>query len=146
MNAVVSNGVGNRARVALLGEAVRYAATSAIALLADAGLLLALTRYAGWHYLLAATISFMAGATIAYALAVRFVFSTHRLHNRELEFLSFVLIGLVGLGVNVLVLSVAHGRLGMGLLPAKGIAAGCTFLTNFGLRRQLLFRVGASAS
>ena len=90
--------------------------------------------------------SAVVGAAVAYVLAVRFVFHAHRLHNRELEFLSFVLIGLVGLAVNVLVLSVAHGRLGMDLLPAKGVAAGCTFLTNFGLRRQLLFRVGASAS
>ena len=130
----------------LVNEAARYAAASAVALLADAGLLLALTRYAGLHYLFAATVSFMVGATIAYALSVRFVFRAHRLRNRELEFAGFVLIGLVGLAVNMLLLFIVHGQLGINLLLAKCCAAGGTFLTNFALRRQLLFRAGALAA
>jgi putative flippase GtrA len=130
----------------LVREAVKYAAASAVALLADAGLLLGLTRYAGWHYLIAAAISFMVGATIAYLLSVKFVFSAHRLHNRELEFASFILIGLVGWAINLLVLFVAHGKLGIDLVLAKGLASGCTFLTNFALRRQLLFHVRALAT
>jgi putative flippase GtrA len=127
----------------LLREAAKYAAASAVALLADTGLMLALTRYAGWDYRFAAAVSFMVGATIAYALSVKFVFKAHRLHNRELEFASFVVIGLMGWSINLLVLFIAHGKLGVDLLPAKGLAAGCTFLTNFALRRQLLFRTGA---
>lgn len=127
----------------LLREAAKYAAVSAVALVADTGLMLALTRYAGWDYRMAAALSFMVGATIAYALSVKFVFSVHRLHNRELEFASFVLIGLVGWAINLLVLFIAHGKLGVDLLPAKAVAAGCTFLANFALRRQLLFRVRA---
>jgi putative flippase GtrA len=129
----------------LIREAAKYAAASAVALLADAGLLLALTRYAGWHYLVAAAVSFVVGATIAYTLSVKFVFSAHRLHNRELEFASFILIGLVGWAINLLVLFIAHGKLGIDLVLAKGLAASCTFLTNFALRRQLLFRVRALA-
>ncbi len=43
----------------------------------------------------------------------------------------------------MLVLFVAHGKLGIELIMAKGLAAGCTFLTNFVLRRQLLFRAAA---
>jgi putative flippase GtrA len=124
----------------LLSEAAKYAAASAIALVADTALMLALTRYAGWDYRFAAAVSFMVGATIAYALSVKFVFSAHRLHNRELEFASFMLIGLVGWTVNLLVLFIAHGKLGIDLIVAKGLAAGCTFFTNFALRRQLLFR------
>jgi putative flippase GtrA len=127
----------------LLSDVAKYAAASAVALLADTGLMLALTRYGGWDYRFAAAVSFMVGATIAYALCVKFVFSTHRLHNRELEFASFILIGLVGWAINLLVLFIAHGRLGIDLVLAKGLAAGCTFLGNFALRRQLLFRAAA---
>jgi putative flippase GtrA len=125
----------------LVTEAAKYAAASAVALAADAGLLLALTRYGGWNYLLAAAVSFLAGAAVAYALSVKFVFSAHRLRRRELEFVSFVLIGLIGLGVNMLVLFIVHGKLGLDLLLAKGCAAACTFFVNFALRRQLLFRI-----
>jgi putative flippase GtrA len=127
----------------LLNEAAKYAAVSAIALVADTGLLLGLTRYGGWQYLPASAVSFMAGAIIAYLLSVRFVFHAHRLSSRGLEFGGFVVIGLVGVAVNMLVLFVTHGKLGMDLVLGKGVAAGCTFLTNFALRRQLLFRARA---
>ena len=127
----------------VLDEAAKYAAVSAIALIADTGLLLGLTRYGGWHYLPASAVSFIAGAVIAYLLSVRFVFHAHRLRSRGLEFGGFVVIGLVGVAVNMLVLFVTHGKLGMDLVLGKGIASGCTFLTNFALRRQLLFRAKA---
>jgi putative flippase GtrA len=110
----------------------------------DGGLLLILTRYLGWNYLLAATVSFLAGATVAYVLSVRFVFSAHRLHDRRLEFTSFVLLGLFGVAINLLVMFVTVGRLGMDLLYAKAVAACFTFVANFLLRRQLLFRTGAA--
>ena len=130
----------------LFMEAARYAAASAVALGVDVGLLLILSRYAGWHYLLAASCSFLAGASVAYTLSVRFVFKAHRLHSRKLEFFWFVALGLVGLALNALVLFVTVSRLGMDLLTAKAVAAVCTFLANFALRRQLLFHTAGAAA
>jgi len=124
-------------------EATKYAAASAVALGADYAVLLCLTRFAGWHYLWANAVSFLTGAIIAYVLSVRFVFSAHRLHSRQLEIIGFVLIGLVGLAVSELVLFITVGRLGIDLVIAKALAAGCSFIANFALRRQLLFRAGA---
>jgi len=124
----------------LLREILGYGLASAVALGVDAGLLYALTAYAGWHYIPASATSFVAGAAVAYVLSIKFVFHDHRLHSRGAEFSSFVLLGLVGLAVNTLILRIAHGGLGMPLLLAKGLSAGCTFLTNFVLRRQFLFR------
>ena len=107
-------------------EAAKYAAASAIALVADTGLMLGLTRYGGWHYLRPA-VSFTAGAVIAYLLSVRFVFHAHRLRSRGLEFGGFVAIGVVGVAVNMLVLFVTHGKLGMDLLLAKALRRGALF-------------------
>ncbi len=128
----------------LFTEAAKYAAVSAVAYVVDTGLLLILTRHAGWYYLLAATVSFVAGATVAYVLSVRFVFSAHRLRNRRLEFTSFVLLGLCGVAITLLVMLVTVGRLGMALLYAKALAACFSFVANFALRRQLLFRTAAA--
>ena len=130
----------------LLGEAAKYAAAASVALLADAGLLLALTRYAGWDYRPASAVTFVAGASISYVLSVKFVFSAHRLRSRRLEFSWFVALGLVGLAINMLVLFVVHGNLGIDLMLAKALASCCTFFTNFGLRRQLLFRPAAGVA
>jgi len=80
----------------------------------------------------------VAGASVAYALSVRFVFSAHRLCDRRLEFTWFVALGLVGVAINLLVLYVTVGRLGVDLVFAKAMAACCTFCANFTLRRQLL--------
>ncbi len=128
----------------LFAEAAKYAVVSGIAYVVDTGLLLILARYAGWYYLLAASVSFVAGATVAYVLSVRFVFSAHRLRDRRVEFTSFVLLGLFGIAITLLVLYLTVERLGMILLYAKAVAACCSFAANFALRRQLLFRTRAT--
>ena len=124
---------------ALPRQVIGYGIASAVALGADAGLLYILTHYAQWHYLPASACSFTAGAFVAYALSVKLAFHSHRLRNRWLEILSFVVLGLAGLAVNSLAMFIAVSKLGLMVLPAKALAAACTFVTNFIVRRQLLF-------
>ena len=102
-------------------------------------MLYGLAKWAGWHYLLASVVAFSVGAAVAYALSVRFVFPVRKLHNPYAEFISFLGLGLAGLAVNAAALFVAVRAVGLGLITAKLLAAGCTFATNFTLRRQLLF-------
>jgi putative flippase GtrA len=120
-------------------EVSGYAAVSLIALAVDTAVLYAFVNGAGWNYLAASVPAFAAGASVAYLLSVRWVFRFRQLPNRSLEFASFVALGLAGLLVNAAALSVAIGAAGLGLITAKVLAAGCTFATNFTLRRQLLF-------
>lgn len=127
------------ARSKLLRETLGYGLVSVIALAVDASTLYALVTWAGWHYLAAATVSFAAGATVAYTLSVRFVFPVRKLHNQYAEFIGFMALGGAGLAVNGAALFVAVSKVGLGLMTAKLLAAGCTFATNFTLRRQLLF-------
>jgi putative flippase GtrA len=129
---------------ALLTELLAYALASGIALVVDTSLLWVLVNVAGWHYLAASIPAFAAGATVAYLLCIRFVFRFRRVALRQLEFTYFVGLGLAGLLVNAVALSVAITAIGLGLLTAKMLAAGCTFAANFTLRRGLLFaRPGA---
>jgi putative flippase GtrA len=123
----------------LLTEAFGYGLVSAVALGADTSVLYGLAKWAGWHYLLASVVAFSVGAAVAYALSVRFVFPVRKLHNPYAEFISFLGLGLAGLAVNAAALFVAVSAVGLGLITAKLLAAGCTFATNFTLRRQLLF-------
>jgi putative flippase GtrA len=116
-----------------------YGVVSAIALGVDLGLLMLLNRQLGVQYLIAATISFVCGAAVAYALSVRFVFRYHRLAHRSSEFTSFVLLGVAGLIVNAIVIAALKELVGAPLLLAKIGAAGCTLCVNFLLRRQFLF-------
>jgi putative flippase GtrA len=123
----------------LLIEVGEYAVVSLIALAVDIAVLYVFVNLAGWHYLAASVPAFAAGAAVAYLLSVRLVFRFRRLRNPSMEFASFVALGLAGLLVNAAALSVAIGAAGLGLITAKVLAAGCTFVTNFTLRRQFLF-------
>ena len=123
----------------MLMEIFGYGVVSVVALGVDTTTLWLLATAVGFHYLLAATISFTLGATVSYLLSTRFVFRYREVGNRALEFFYFVALGLVGLLVNAAVLSVAISGVGVGLLTAKALAALCTFFTNFFLRRRLLF-------
>jgi putative flippase GtrA len=123
----------------LFTEVLGYGLVSLVALAVDASVLYVFVNVVGWHYLLASVLAFSAGATVAYLLSVRFVFRFRHLRNPSLEFASFVALGLAGLLVNAAALFVAISAAGLGLITAKVLAAGCTFATNFTLRRQFLF-------
>jgi putative flippase GtrA len=130
----------------VLRELLGYGGASAIALAVDVSLLELLVREFGWHYVPASALAFVSGGLVAYSLSVRFVFEQHRLHSRSVELGLFLGLGAVGLAVNALVLSLAVGVAGLGLLTAKACATGCTFATNFALRRNLLFVTHAAAT
>lgn len=123
----------------LMRELLAYGLSSAAAFATDIGLLAVLVRYAGLHYLAAATISFVSGALVLYLLAITVVFRFRRIDNRTLELTYFVALGGAGLAVNVAVMAAVVELAHLHFLAAKVIAAGCTFLVNFLLRRQLLF-------
>ncbi|KRG86337.1 GtrA family protein [Stenotrophomonas sp. CW117] len=121
-------------------DLVRYLIASLVALAMDMAVLscgLRLFHLAlGW----AATSGFVAGAITAYLLSIRWVFRQRVLERAPMvEFLSFVGIGVAGLGVTQMVLWLGATKLG--LLPemVKLAAAGATFAFNYLARRSLLF-------
>jgi putative flippase GtrA len=130
---------GSRGMKAIFRETVGYATASGCALIVDMAILWALVHFLSWNYLAAATISFLAGAVVAYEISVRLVFKQRRLKDRRAELATFVAIGIVGLVVNAAVMFVAVKYFGLHYLIAKCVAAGFTFMCNFIARRQILF-------
>lgn len=125
-----------------LRELFAYGFSTCLAFAVDIGLLTLLVRYAHLHYALAAAISFLSGGALLYFLSVRFVFRYRRVANRSAEFSSFIAIGLVGVVIQTVVMLIAVEKLGVHYLVGKVAAAGCTFVTNYLLRRTLLFSPG----
>ena len=125
--------------ITLVKEAIGYSAASACALLVDVAILLSLVHYLGIEYLIAATLSFLAGAVVAYELSIKLAFEHHRLRDRRSELAAFVVIGAIGLAINAAVIFVAVAYFGLHYILAKCVAAGFTFACNFIVRRQFLF-------
>ena len=79
----------------------RYLFVGGTAFLVDYGLLYVLTEYCGMHYLLSATLAFIAGLVVNYLISTKWVFRTGAaLTNKAAEFTVFALIGVVGLLLN----------------------------------------------
>ncbi len=116
-----------------------YGLASVAGLLTDMALLALLVSRAGMHYLVAATISFICGGAVVYLLSVTFVFRFRRIDSRALELSYFVALGAAGLLVNAAVIYVAVAAGHLHFMVGKLLAAGCTFCTNFLLRRYFLF-------
>ncbi len=123
-----------------LHEFVRYFFASAVALLADIGALTILTEVMGVPYLAAGAIAFLIGLLIIYLLSTHWVFSARRVGNAWTEFGLFTLIGIVGLGINELVLWTLTGGVGLYILYSKVVSVIFVFTWNFFARKYLLFR------
>ena len=123
----------------LFKEALGYLAGSACALTVDLLILDALAHFTELPAVLAASLSFCGGMLVSYFISVRMVFRYRRIQARQLELLSFIAIGAIGLVVNAIVISIAMNIFDRRLFFSKCIAACFTFFCNFVARRQLLF-------
>lgn len=126
-------------------ELVTYGCASIAALLVDIGVLTLLVSIAHLTYIVAATISFVAGGLFLYVVTVRYVFGFRRISNRAVELPMFMALGLAGLAINTAVIYVLVEGFRLHYLLAKCAAAGCTFFANFALRKTLMFSRPAAA-
>lgn len=118
---------------------IRYGFVGGIAFLADFGMLYILTDKVGLYYLLSATIAFMCGLLVNYALSIKWVFNQRRMSSRRVEFLVFTIIGIIGVCINNLIIWLGVEFIGIHYLWSKIIAAAVVLLWNFIVRRQTLF-------
>jgi putative flippase GtrA len=122
------------------GQLLRSIGASLAAFAVDFGVLAFLTEAVGLHYLLSAGISFLLGTSVSYFLSVHFVFPVRRHESPLVEYALFVLVGVVGLGLNEGLLWALTEKAGIYYLASKVIAASFIFFWNFGARKYLLFR------
>ncbi len=124
----------------LLVQFVRYFFVGGLAFVVDFGLLYILTEYAGLHYLLSATLSFIAGLLVNYIISCLWVFNGSKFKNRLVEFLFFAAIGVVGLALNDTLIWLFTDCIGTHYMFSKIVAAAMVYLWNFFARKYLVFR------
>jgi Predicted membrane protein len=119
---------------------LRYAAASGAALAVDVGLILLLNLQLGLHYLWSAAIGFSFGCIVAYVISVVFVFDDQSGRDSKTQFLLFCFVGVLGLGLNHVILYIGVDLFALHVLLAKGISAGIVFWFNFFLRGTQVFQ------
>jgi putative flippase GtrA len=122
-----------------LVQAFRYGVVSVVSLAFDFGGLWLLTEAAHVHYLVSAVMSYGLGMLVNYGLSVVWVFPSHKLRSRALEFGAFVAIGLAGMGINEALLWLLTDVLSLYYLASRAISAVVGFVWKFVARKVALF-------
>ena len=124
----------------LRGQMLRYGIVGVIAFLVDYGLLWVLTEWVGLHYLVSAAIAFSVAFLCNYLLSIGFVFGLSRDDGPWKNLASFLLIAVIGLGLNELIMYACSDLLGLHYLLSKIVATVIVFFWNFLARRYLVVR------
>jgi len=118
----------------------RYFIASLLALALDTAVFSASLRLLQIGLVWSATLGFIAGAVLAYVSSITWVFKERMLERQPaLEFVLFLGVGVLGLGITQAVLWLGVVWLHLWPEVVKLVAAVVTFICNYVLRRSLLF-------
>lgn len=86
--------------IKLIQQFMKFGVVGAIAFVIDYGLLAFLTEVFGINYLISSTISFTVSVVFNYIASMRYVFTHKEGMSRRREFAIFVVLSVIGLGIN----------------------------------------------
>lgn len=117
----------------------RYGFVGGTAFVVDFVALYLFTEVCHIYYLVSASLSFVLGLVVNYLLSTVWIFRDGKMKNRWMEFIVFALIGVVGLGLNALVMWFFTDLLSVYYMASKAISTAIVFLWNFFARKLILF-------
>ncbi len=118
----------------------RYIFVGGAAFIVDFLTLFILTDFFGIYYLISAAIAFILGLFANYILSINWVFNSRKLENKNFEFGLFAIIGIVGLGLNEVLIWFFTQNLLLFYLYSKIFAAIIILFWNFFARKIILFK------
>lgn len=104
----------------------------------DYGIMVLLTEIVGIEYLISSGISFTVSVVVNYILSVTFVFETDKNKNKIKEFVIFVFLSIIGLGINQLCMWFGVELLHISYLIVKIGATAVVMVYNFISRKMII--------
>lgn len=127
----------------LIAQLMKFGVVGGIAFLIDYGLMVALTELCGINYLISATISFTVSVVFNYFASMRYVFRHKEGMSRRREFVIFVVLSIIGLGINNVLMWIGTGLFGITYLITKIFATAAVTIYNF-VTRKIFLDAGSS--
>lgn len=127
----------------LIVQFLKFGIVGGIAFVVDYGLMVFLKEVFGMHYLVASFISFCVSVVVNYLLSMQYVFVSRDDIKKQAEFISFVILSVIGLGINELVMYLVADimigdKMEKGYLVAKIVATFVVMIWNFVTRKIFL--------
>lgn len=127
----------------LVQQFMKFGVVGVIAFVIDYGLMVALTELAGVNYLISATISFTVSVVFNYLASMRYVFTHKQGLSRRREFVIFVVLSVIGLGINDLLMWLGTSYTALDYRLVKVFATAIVMIWNFVTRKIFLEEKGA---
>lgn len=125
----------------LIEQFLKFGVVGAISFCIDYGILMLLSQGLGWDPVLSAGISFTASVIFNYLASMRYVFTHRDDMSRGREFVIFVVLSVIGLGINELCMVAGVAALGDSALAVTGtklFATAVVMVWNFVSRKKWL--------
>ncbi len=116
---------------------IRYGFVGGIAAIVNIGMLYVFTDMFHIHYIVSNVLSFTLGLIVNYILSKKFVFSNNVSISKISEFTIYAIIGVIGLGLDTLLLWLFTEKIALFYMVSKIISTIIVFIWNFGARKVL---------
>ena len=122
----------------LIAQVLKFGVVGVIAFAIDYGVLILLTEVFGLYYLLSAMISFTVSVVFNYLASMKYVFRGREDISRLKEFIIFVVLSLIGLGLTELLMWLLVDKALIHYMVSKILVTGIVMVWNFVSRKLLL--------
>ena len=134
----------------------RYLFVGGFAFVVDYGTLTLLVEVFGFNAKLAAVVAFILGLIVNYILSTLWIFKNSKIGNRLAEFAAFAVIGVIGLGINELIIwlfdDVIAPRKPLDFIPedkyyliGKLVSTAVVFIWDFAARKFIIFNKNSTS-
>ena len=124
----------------LFGQIIRFGMVGALCFVIDYGIMIFLTEVVGIPYLISSAISFTVSVIVNYTLSMRFVFDGNKDTNRMIQCLVFIILSIIGLGINQFIMWFMGEKMGIFYMFSKIVATAIVMVYNFVTRKLILER------
>lgn len=122
----------------LFKQFMKFGIVGAISFVIDYSLLFLLTEFGGIDYLISGAISFTVSVIFNYAASMKFVFQGVEGMSKKKEFIIFVVLSVLGLGLNQLIMWIGVDKIGIYYMITKIFATAIVMVYNFVTRKIFL--------
>ena len=122
----------------LMQQIIRLAVVGGSAFVIDYGIMIFLTEVFGVNYLISSGISFTVSVIFNYVLSVKWVFNVTDERSKTQDFAVFIILSVIGLGINQVIMWLAVDILGIFYMLSKIGATGVVMVYNFVTRKIFL--------